>query len=435
MQTMQDYFRRFRALRGKSLQGTTYDALQYSWCAFIQRWNRMYENGNNFQQWLANREEFRADHSIGALREKVCENAWNEDRLCYVHVNEGCTSCNSVPRPSRDDWEKHIAECPLSERERVWIAKYERSLSERRAAVIRGAPHWRHHSRQRSQSPLNIPHMSATRSPDHHTARFSSRSRVRSRNDPYPSRRSRSRSRGDPYPSRRSRTRRRDETNPSRRSRSRDRGRPRPYESPRRSRAPRERSHQQMRRDEPTPWTHNPERRLEPREGVTNAPPMYPARVESQAIASGTYAREESRATHGPTMSYHGEGPRDLRYDPQANAPGLQHQRAVEGPREGNAGVLVAQDDVDEAVNKAADAQLEAEAALERAAQAERTASEIRQSNRELLERMRNLERQVLGHAQTGTQPRPMSLARQARREGRSIYEPETPISESTREA
>ena len=134
-------------------------------------------------------------------------------------------------------------------------------------------------------------------------------------------------------------------------------------------------------------------------------------------------------------MSYHGEGPRDLRYGPQANASGLQHQRAEEGPRDGNAGVLVAQDDVDEAVNKSADAQLEAEAALERAAQAERTASEIRQSNRELLERMRNLERQVLSHAQTGTQPRPMSLARRARREGRSIYEPETPISESTREA
>jgi hypothetical protein len=48
---------------------------------------------------------------------------------------------------------------------------------------------------------------------------------------------------------------------------------------------------------------------------------------------------------------------------------------------------------------------------------------------------MRNLERQVLGHAQAGTQPRPMSLVRRARREGRSTYEPLTPRTEPTREA
>ena len=39
--TMQDYFKRFRGLRGKSLEGVAYDALQSSWCAFIRRWNRM----------------------------------------------------------------------------------------------------------------------------------------------------------------------------------------------------------------------------------------------------------------------------------------------------------------------------------------------------------------------------------------------------------
>ena len=42
------------------------------------------------------------------------------------------------------------------------------------------------------------------------------------------------------------------------------------------------------------------------------------------------------------------------------------------------AGILVSQDDVDEAVNKAADAQLEAEAAHERAKKAERTANDFR---------------------------------------------------------
>ena len=49
----------------------------------IQRWNRMYENGNIFQQWLAKKidKKFRADHSIGALSDLVCENAWNKDRL------------------------------------------------------------------------------------------------------------------------------------------------------------------------------------------------------------------------------------------------------------------------------------------------------------------------------------------------------------------
>ena len=84
----------------------------------------------------------------------------------------------------------------------------------------------------------------------------------------------------------------------------------------------------------------------------------------------------------------------------------------VVGPHDGNSGVLVAQDDIDEAANKSADARLEAKDALERAAQAERTASEIRQSKRELLKWMRNLERHVLGHAQTEAQPRPMSYAR-----------------------
>ena len=71
LETMQDYFQPFRGLRGKSLEGIAYDALQSSWCAFIRRWNRMLEDGRSFPQWLANREDLRADHSIGALREKV----------------------------------------------------------------------------------------------------------------------------------------------------------------------------------------------------------------------------------------------------------------------------------------------------------------------------------------------------------------------------
>ena len=89
---------------------------------------------------------------------------------------------------------------------------------------------------------------------------------------------------------------------------------------------------------------------------------------------------------------------------------------------ERRAGVLVAQDDVDEAVKKSADAQLKTEAAHERAEKAERSANEIWQSNRELLEQLRNLERQVVDMRRR-TKLRPMSSARQARREGRLTYE------------
>ena len=77
-------------------------------------------------------------------------------------------------------------------------------------------------------------------------------------------------------------------------------------------------------------------------------------------------------------------------------------------PHERRAGVLVDQDDVDEAVNKMANAQIEAEAAQERVEKADKTANEIRQSNRELLKRLKNRERQVLGHAHAGAKPRLM---------------------------
>ncbi|CAI5711501.1 unnamed protein product [Peronospora effusa] len=126
---------------------------------------------------------------------------------------------------------------------------------------------------------------------------------------------------------------------------------------------------------------------------------------------------------------------RDPQCGLQSSAPVPPHQLAEEGPQDGNAGVLVAHDDVDQAVNRAADAQLEAEAASERAAQAKKTASENRQSNRELLERIRILERQMLGQVQTGSRPRLMSSARRSRREGRSTYEPLKPASEPNREA
>ena len=33
-----------------------------------------------------------------------------------------------MPRPSREEWQRHIAERPLNERKRAWIGKYERIL-------------------------------------------------------------------------------------------------------------------------------------------------------------------------------------------------------------------------------------------------------------------------------------------------------------------
>ena len=91
----------------------------------------------------------------------------------------------------------------------------------------------------------------------------------------------------------------------------------------------------------------------------------------TQASEHGTCARVESRASPEAAVALHGEVPREPRYDPQSIVPGLPRPQAVVSPRDGNTGFLVAQDDVDQAVNKAADAQLEAEADLERAAHCE----------------------------------------------------------------
>ena len=136
-----------------------------------------------------------------------------------------------------------------------------------------------------------------------------------------------------------------------------------------------------------------------------------------QAILYDTCARMEPLASYKPSKL--------LRHDPQYNQRssdlGPPHPRTVVDPHEYRAGVIVAQDDVGEAVNKVADAQLEAGATLQRAEKTERSANEIRPLGRKLLKRLRNLERQVLGHAQAGPKLRPISSARQARREAISV--------------
>ena len=141
---------------------------------------------------------------------------------------------------------------------------------------------------------------------------------------------------------------------------------------------------------------------------------------KSRAIAHDTCVRMKPRASPHPSKLLRDEGPLGPQYSQRPSILGPPHPRAVVNPHERRAGVLVAQDDVDEAVNKANDAHLEAEAANERADKAERTANEIRQSSREPLGQLRKLKRQVHGHAQAGAQPRPTSSARRARREGQS---------------
>ncbi|KAG1681914.1 hypothetical protein DVH05_024111 [Phytophthora capsici] len=390
--TMKDFFRRFRNLRGKSLEGFDNDALARSWSAFIKRWNRMQREGSSFVSWLTFREKISADHSISALRNHICENAWDVDRLCYVHVREGCKSCNSVERPSEAEWQEHVAEWPLSEQERAWIAKYDRTLSEMAQSSNRGGS--RRRRSRRSMSPPSIP------GGRHSRGARRSRSRSRSpRDGPRPYSTS-----GDRHRSLQSR--------PARRSRSR-------------SRSP---------RDGPRPYSASGDRlrNLEPRpahreEGWREAP-TYPRMEGSRANEPYICARSEPRGWRSNETWMREEDPRAQRYGPRSTAYHPSSQQAGEDQRADTARALVAQGDMDDVASRAYDAQLEAEAASERAARAEGTATALRQSNRELLERMRSLEQRVFGGAQTGTHPRERvpgsdgSMARQARRAGRSMY-------------
>ncbi|KAE9178289.1 hypothetical protein PF004_g25529 [Phytophthora fragariae] len=78
--TMQAYFRRFRALRGKSVECVAHDSLQRSWCAMITRWNRMRRANASFVEWLEAREEVVGNHSLRDLRARVCSNSWDVAR-------------------------------------------------------------------------------------------------------------------------------------------------------------------------------------------------------------------------------------------------------------------------------------------------------------------------------------------------------------------
>ncbi|KAL3670306.1 hypothetical protein V7S43_004617 [Phytophthora oleae] len=99
--TMIAYWSRYRALRGKT-SASEYHALQYSWCAFIKRWNERHRLGQPFVVWLEDEEEKRRCRSLGALRKQVCTMAWEVERICFVEVVEGCRVCEiGVARRSR----------------------------------------------------------------------------------------------------------------------------------------------------------------------------------------------------------------------------------------------------------------------------------------------------------------------------------------------
>ncbi|KAG3139554.1 hypothetical protein PC128_g25354 [Phytophthora cactorum] len=108
----------------------------------------------------------------------------------------------------------------------------------------------------------------------------------------------------------------------------------------------------------------------------------------------------------------------------------LQQRQQQEGDRHaGNAPVLAGQDE-DDLLNRYWDTQQELDKALDQAARAAGETVQLRQSNREILARLRVLERSVHGQLQTGTQPRDPapgtdgSMARRARREGRPTHVP-----------
>ncbi|ETK77572.1 hypothetical protein L915_16178 [Phytophthora nicotianae] len=191
LEAMKALFRRFRGLRQKGIEGVEYGALQESWCAFVRRWNRMKEAGEDFVAWLNHREAAIEEHSLSELRHRICGFTYHDvHRMCYVHVAEGCDSCLR-PRPTEEEWRAHIVERPLGEDEKSWIQRYRRSLSEFARSVNIAGSRWRRP--QRSRSPPM--HRGIAIGNTHSRSRSRSRGRLHRRShSPARGRRSQSRS-------------------------------------------------------------------------------------------------------------------------------------------------------------------------------------------------------------------------------------------------
>ncbi|ETK77571.1 hypothetical protein L915_16177 [Phytophthora nicotianae] len=129
------------------------------------------------------------------------------------------------------------------------------------------------------------------------------------------------------------------------------------------------------------------------------------------------------------------EDPRVPRYSQLSSGYHQQRQQWEVDRRADNVRVLVGQDD-DTLMNQFWDSQRDIDVALQQSSEASHTATALRQSNRELLERVRTLERAIHGRVQTGAQDREYvpgsdgSMRRCALREGWPTYAPPAQPSE-----
>lgn len=135
------FWHRTRALRGKVTDSNDVYALEYSWCEFVRRWNACREGGSRFLDWLDLEEDRRQLWSLGALCERVCELAWDKDRLCYDSINEFCRFCTqSGARPTCPDCDAQVVERRLGYRQREWVGRYGRAFWEHGDTARRRMP-------------------------------------------------------------------------------------------------------------------------------------------------------------------------------------------------------------------------------------------------------------------------------------------------------
>ncbi|KAE9175551.1 hypothetical protein PF004_g26349 [Phytophthora fragariae] len=92
----------------------------------IVRCNRMLRADTRFVEWLEACVEVVGNYSLRDLRARVCTNAWDAGRICYVQVREGHAVCGSSRNFSEENWQREVAKQPLGEAEQAWIAKYRR---------------------------------------------------------------------------------------------------------------------------------------------------------------------------------------------------------------------------------------------------------------------------------------------------------------------